>query len=68
MNNVGCEMEWLYYNLWLKVGPTPPKFNFSIPETVFYRNNSRPETWYFTNKEGYILKKNKFNVNQKVIH
>ena len=62
MNNINSEMEWLFYNLWTKVGQAPPKFSFSIPETVFYRHG-RPESWYFTNKEGIILKKNKFNVN-----
>ncbi|CDW91604.1 UNKNOWN [Stylonychia lemnae] len=67
MNNINSELEWLFYNLWTKVGPSPPKFSFSVPETVFYRHG-RPESWYFTNKEGIILKKNKFNVNQKMIH
>ncbi len=67
MNNVGSEMEWLFYHLWLKLGSSPPKFSFSIAETVFYRHGI-PDAWYFTNKEGFILKKNKFNVNLKIIH
>lgn len=68
MNNVSSEMEWLFYTLWLKAsGSSPPKFSFAIPDTVFYRNG-RAESWYFTSKEGYIMKKNKLNVNQKVIH
>ena len=31
------ELEWLYYNLWLKTGPAPPQFIFSLADTVFYR-------------------------------
>lgn len=62
MYNKSCEMEWLFYNLWTKTGTTLPKFMFSVPDTIFFRNEI-PETWYFTSKEGYILKKNKFNVN-----
>jgi hypothetical protein len=27
----------LYYNLWLKTGPAPPQFVFSLADTVFYR-------------------------------
>jgi hypothetical protein len=72
------ELEWLYYNLWLKAGPAPPLFIFSIAETVFYRPSSTaasvgsadvciPESWYFTSKDGYILKKNRFNVSTKEI-
>jgi hypothetical protein len=67
INNVGSEIEWLFYHLWTKTGSSAPKFMFSIPDTVFYWNN-KPEAWFFTSKDGYILKKNKFNVNQKVIH
>ena len=67
MNYVNCELEWLYYHLWLKTGQTAPKFTFTIPETIFYRHG-KPETWYFTSKEGYILKKNKYNVSSKSIH
>ena len=31
-------------------------------------NNSIPECWYFTSKDGYILKKNRFNVSTKEIY
>jgi hypothetical protein len=31
------ELEWLFYNLWLKTGPMPPQFVFSVADTVFYR-------------------------------
>lgn len=62
MNNISSEMEWLFYNLWTKTGQSPPKFLFTIPDTIFYRHN-RADAWYFTNKEGVILRKNKFNVN-----
>lgn len=72
-----CELEWLYYHLWLKTGPSPPQFIFTLPETVFYRQTqgsnfsnpdmNAPENWYFTSKDGYILKKNRFNVGAKEI-
>ena len=29
---------------------------------------SVPECWYFTSKDGYILKKNRYNVSTKEIH
>lgn len=64
---MNCELEWLCYQLWTKLGSAPPKFVFGLPDTVFFRYG-RPEQWFFTNKEGYILKKNKFNVNFKAIH
>jgi len=43
---------------------------------VFYRPSNGtlkeevniPECWYFTSKDGYILKKNRFNVSTKEIH
>jgi hypothetical protein len=31
-------------------------------------NISVPECWYFTSKDGYILKKNRYNVSTKEIH
>lgn len=79
MNNKPTnELEWLFYNLWLKTGPAPPQFIFTIAETIFYRVNDQgnysisdvsiPDSWYFTSKDGYILKKNKFNVSTKEIH
>jgi len=65
--NIDNEASWLLYNLWLKTGPSPPKFPFAIADTIVY-SNGHPETWYFTSKEGFILKKNKENVNAKTIH
>ena len=67
------ELEWLYFHLWLKAGQSPPQFIFTLAEAVFYRQqNSQntsitgdvniPENWYFTSKDGYILKKNRLNV------
>ena len=70
----GSELEWLLYHLWLKTGPAPPQFIFTIADTVFYRKASStsdvgiPECWYFSSKDGYILKKNRFNVSTKEIH
>lgn len=74
------ELEWLFYNLWLKTGPSPPQFVFSLADTVFYRQSAQnsasqmipedicvPECWYFTSKDGYILKKNRYNVSTKEI-
>ena len=65
--SLGSELEWLFYQLWLKTTAAPPRFMFSIPDTMFYRND-KPDTWYFTSKEGHILKKNKMNVNIKTFH
>jgi hypothetical protein len=75
------ELEWLLYHLWIKTGPAPPQFIFTLADTVFYRisnqNNSNtlmpqdiavPEFWYFTSKDGYILKKNRYNLQTKEIH
>jgi hypothetical protein len=63
------ELEWLYYNLWLKTGQAPPHFIFTVAETVFFRETNAgngdvkiPESWYFTSKDGFILKKNRLNV------
>ena len=74
----GSELEWLFYNLWLKTGQAPPHFIFTVADTVFYRQTTThgipatdiniPECWYFTSKDGYILKKNRFNVSTKEIH
>jgi hypothetical protein len=74
------ELEWLLYHLWLKTGPAPPQFIFTLADTVFYRMSSLsgsnplmpqdipvPECWYFTSKDGYILKKNRYNVSTKEI-
>ena len=74
------ELEWLLYHLWIKTGPAPPQFIFTLADTVFYRMSSLsgsnplmpqeipvPECWYFTSKDGYILKKNRYNVSTKEI-
>jgi len=47
---------------------------FTVADTVFYRKSSVddqvtvPDAWYFTSKDGYILKKNRLNVNAAEIH
>ena len=55
------EIEWLFYHLWTKNTPTPPVFNFKIADTVILRNGVA-SVWYFTSKDGYILKKDAKNV------
>ena len=67
MNNIQSEFEWLYYQLWTKTSTAPTKFPFHIPETIFFKFNN-PYAWFFTSKEGLILKKNKINVTMKNIH
>ena len=58
---VETEIEWLFYHLWTKNTPVPPSFNFKIADTVVLRNGV-PSVWYFTSKDGYILKKDAKNV------
>jgi hypothetical protein len=54
---ISNEMEWLLYYLWHKESGKPViKYNFKIPDTVIYKIG-RPFWWYFTSKEGMILKK-----------
>jgi len=56
---ISNEMEWLLYILWHKEPGKPViKYNFKIPDTVIYKIG-RPYSWYFTSKEGVILKKTK---------
>lgn len=55
------ELEWLIYQLWSKNTARAPLFSFSIADTVVMRQGV-PQTWYFSSKEGYILKKNFQNV------
>lgn len=62
MQTYESELEWLIYSLWTKHTATNPVFEFSIPDTVVLRDG-KPSAWYFTSKEGYILKKNYQNVN-----
>ena len=54
-------MEWLCYQLWSKTTASAPVFSFSIADTIILREGL-PQTWYFSTKEGYILKKNYQNV------
>ena len=51
------ELEWLCYQLWSKNTARAPTFSFNIADTVIFRHGN-PQTWYFSSKEGYILKKN----------
>ena len=64
-----CELEWLFFHLWSK----PTVFNFKIPDTLILKtrlvkgvNNEDKATlldnWFFSANQGYILKKNRYNV------
>ena len=55
------ELEWLIYQLWSKNTARAPTFSFKLAETVILREGC-PQTWYFSSKEGYILRKNQCNV------
>ena len=55
------ELEWLIYQLWSKNTARAPNFSFRLAETVILREGT-PHTWYFSSKEGYILRKNSSNV------
>ena len=67
MSACESELEWLLYALWTKKTPTPTQFSFQLPDTVVLRDG-KPHTWYFTSREGFILKKNYLNVTvEKVI-
>ena len=51
------ELEWLCYQLWSKNTARAPTFSFQLADTIIMRQGV-PQTWYFSSKEGYILKKN----------
>ena len=61
MSACESELEWLLYALWTKKSPLPTQFSFGLPDTVVLRDG-KPHTWYFTSKDGSILKKNYQNV------
>lgn len=51
--------EWLYFHLWKKDGPEEKNLHpkgVLIPETIFYKCGA-PQQWFFTSKNGKILKK-----------
>ena len=66
-NMLETELEWLIYQLWSKNTAHFPKFSFRIAETVILREGS-PQNWYFSSKEGYILRKNSANVKMAKIN
>ena len=59
-------VENLFHFLWTK----DQMFNSGpyvlLPDTIIYRFQT-PAFWYFTSKEGKILRKNKANVNNETI-
>ena len=62
------EIEWLYSTLWQK----PPslrqtKFPFKLPDTVIVRDG-RVKHWFFTSKDGFLLKKNRENLEFIKVH
>ena len=57
------EIEWLIVQLWEKSSA----FKFKIPDTVIMKNGEI-SNWYFTAARGYILKKNRINLNGMNIH
>ncbi|CAI2386263.1 unnamed protein product [Moneuplotes crassus] len=65
---IASEMEWLLHNLWHKEAGKPViKYNFKIPDTVIYKI-CRPYAWYFTSKEGFILKKTNTKLTHEHVH
>ncbi|CAI2385909.1 unnamed protein product [Moneuplotes crassus] len=65
---ISSEMEWLLHYLWHKeVGKPVIKYNFKIPDTVIYKI-CRPYAWYFTSKEGFILKKTKAKLTHEYVY
>ena len=56
----------LYHYLWAK----DPLFNSSpyilLPDTIIYKYGN-PTFWYFTSKDGTLMRKSKKNVNNKQI-
>ena len=61
MSACETELEWLLYALWTKKTASPTKFSFQLPDTVVLRDG-KPHNWYFSSREGLILKKNFFNI------
>ena len=62
------EIEWLYSTLWYKPPSfRQPKFPFKLPDTVIVRDG-RVKHWFFTSKDGLLLKKNKENLEFIKVH
>ena len=55
------ELEWLLYQLWSKNTAKSPVFSFKLADTIILRQGC-PHIWYFSSKEGQILRKNSANV------
>ena len=51
------ELEWLCFQLWSKTTAVTSHFSFSLADTIILRQGV-PKNWYFTTKEGVIMKKN----------
>lgn len=67
MSSCESELEWLLYNLWTKKSAKPPQFSFQIADTVVLKDG-KPQNWYFSSRDGTILKKNFYNVTPDKIY
>lgn len=54
--------EWLFYHLWKTEPIEATNCNLRVPDTIFHKW-SQPHLWYFTSKNGRILKKSKEKMN-----
>ena len=66
MSSCDTELEWLLYALWTKKAAQPTSFSFHLPDTVILKDG-KPQTWYFSSRDGVILKKNFYNVTSEKI-
>lgn len=56
----------IFYNMiWLKT-PNGKKIKLNIPDTIIIKNYCL-DHWYFTNNEGYVMRKNNAKVSPKII-
>ena len=53
------ETEWLLLNLWKDIGLG--SLPFIIPDTIIYKYG-KPQSWYFTAKNGLLKRKIKRNI------
>ena len=56
----------IFQFLWMKTSEQRP-FSFNIPDTVLYLND-KAICWIFTNKEGFVKKKNTEKLNNEEIY
>ena len=62
MLNATGLLESFYTLLWLKRDADEPReFDFFLPHTIVYEEH-KPKTWFFSNKQGHILRKKSKNI------